>query len=85
MNQNVFLIVVLFQEEVEEKSKNSPFRKVKPIAGVQLFGPLASLSEPDRKKGKKKKKTYMNNTNKYKDRAPKSLIEYIYMPYLKSW
>ena len=32
-----------------EKSKSLPFRKVKPIAGGQLFGPLASLSGPDDK------------------------------------
>jgi hypothetical protein len=86
-SKDVFLIV-LFQEAVEEKSKNSPFRKVKPIAGVQLFGPLASLSGPgDRKRymlstislknENKQRKTYTNN-NKYKDKAPKSLIEYIY-------
>lgn len=61
---------------------------MKPIAGVQLFGPLASLSGPgDRKRymlstislknENKQRKTYTNN-NKYKDKAPKSLIEYIY-------
>ena len=46
----VVFLIVLFHEAVEEKSKNSPFRKVKPIAGVQLFGPLASLCGPDRKR-----------------------------------
>lgn len=46
-----FWLYSIFQEAVEEKSKNSPFRKVKPIAGVQLFDPLASLSGPgDRKR-----------------------------------
>lgn len=45
------LSIILFRVyQKEEKSKNSPFRKVKPIAGAQWFGPLASLSEPDHKK-----------------------------------